>query len=92
MDPERIHSGDVKIAIFHVKNGDVPIKNGDVPIKNDDFPLKMGLSTFVAIEDDHRNNGFSHDKWWIFPQLSNKLPEESSMKIATWMLKSMKIM
>jgi hypothetical protein len=21
----------------------------------------------IAIENDHRNSGFSHEKWWIFP-------------------------
>jgi len=21
----------------------------------------------IAIENDHRNSGFTHEKWWIFP-------------------------
>jgi len=21
----------------------------------------------IAIENGHRNSGFSHEKWWIFP-------------------------
>ena len=27
------------------------------------YPLVMSN---VAIENDHRNSGFSHEKWWIF--------------------------
>ena len=28
------------------------------------YPLVM---TDIAIENDHRHSGFSHEKWWIFP-------------------------
>ena len=29
----------------------------------------------IAIENGHRNRGFSHEKWWIFPVRYVKLPE-----------------
>ena len=28
------------------------------------YPLVM---TNIAIENGHRNSGFTHEKWWIFP-------------------------
>jgi len=30
------------------------------------YPLVM---TNIAIENGHRNSGFSHEKWWIFPSV-----------------------
>jgi hypothetical protein len=30
------------------------------------YPL---VKTNIAIEHDHRNSGFTHSKWWIFPWL-----------------------
>ena len=32
----------------------------------------------IAIENGHRNSGFSHEKWWIFPLLCKRLPEGRS--------------
>ena len=29
------------------------------------------------IENCHRNSGFTHEKWWIFPLLCDSLPEGS---------------
>ena len=31
--------------------------------------------TNIAIENGHRNSGFSHEKWWIFPLLCKSSPE-----------------
>ena len=36
------------------------------------YPLVMAN---IAIENGHRNSGFSHEKWWIFPVRYVKLPE-----------------
>ena len=33
-------------------------------IVTDIYPLVMAD---IAIENDHRNSGFSHESWWIFP-------------------------
>ena len=35
----------------------------------------------IAIENGHRNSGFSHVKWWIFPVRYVKLPEGTVWKI-----------
>ena len=29
------------------------------------------------MENGHRNSGFSHEKWWIFPLLCKRSPEGS---------------
>ena len=31
--------------------------------------------TNIAIENGHRNSGFSHETWWIFPLLCKRSPE-----------------
>ena len=35
------------------------------------------LICYIAIENCHRNSGFTHEKWWIFPLLCDSLPEGS---------------
>ena len=43
-------------------------------------PPKGEGTPSVAIENDHRNSGFSHEKWWIFPISYVKLPEGNSLR------------
>ena len=42
--------------------------------------------TNIAIENGHRNSGFSHSKWWIFPWQNVSSPEGTSIIPIKWSL------
>ena len=41
----------------------------------------------IAIEHGHRNSGFTHQKWWIFPFFGKRLPEGTSCRQGDELLK-----
>ena len=43
--------------------------------------VPSGELTYIAIENGHRNSGFSHEKWWIVPLQTVSSPEGKSKYI-----------
>ena len=62
----------VSVTMEHRNMEDLATKNITIPVENSGtttqkirrYPLVI---CYIAIENDHKTSGFSHEKWWIFP-------------------------
>ena len=73
----RTNNGAFGGKIIKLNGGGSSSQPADSQVVN--HPITVAIYPLVniqkAIEHGHRNSGFSHEKWWIFPVHYVKLPE-----------------